>query len=263
MIFAGCDLGILSAKAAIVKDGEILATQILPYKNHPKQAAQAVMDLALAKAELSMEQIDKCLATGFGRRAMPFTAESAPEKLCLQRTIMGLNSNVRTVVDVGGHNFAVFHISEDGKISESAITEKCAAGTGKFLENIAISLEMPLEALCIAAMNSTNPVPITNQCVVLAESDVISHVNEGHDRADIFAGVASYIASNIKALMRSIDIIEEVAMIGGVAKNGAVVNEVEKRLGYKLANLGDLDPQVFGAVGAALMGWEMVGEPCK
>ncbi len=259
MIVAGCDLGILSAKAAVIDYSsvhdniEILSAEILPYRSHPKEAAQKVMDMALANAKLSFDQVSSFVATGFGAKAVPFETTVIPPMLCLHRAIRMLNKNIRTVVDVGGHSFTAFHVNDEGDISESTITDKCASGTGKFIETIVNTLEMPLEELCRAALDSKKPLPVTNQCVILAESDVISHINAGHDRVDIFAGITSYVASNIVGLMNSIDIIEDVAMTGGVAKNCAVVKAIETRLGYKLADTGTIDPQLFGAIGAAIM----------
>ena len=255
-IFAGCDLGILSAKVAIIKGSDILAFEILPYKNHPKQAAIEVMDRTLAKAGLSAEQIDYCLSTGFGKRAVPYADGIMPATLCLHRAIRELNPKVRTVVDVGGHSFTAFNIDNNGKVSESAITDKCAAGTGRFIEVMAEALEMSVEELSRVSLASNNPLRVTNQCVIFAESDVISHVHDGNDPVDIFAGIASAVAAKIAGLVRRISVNEEVAMTGGVAKNCIVVRDFEKELGVKLANLAGIDPQLIGAYGSALMAEE-------
>jgi len=251
-------LGILTAKVAVIENNDILAYGILPYRNHPKQAAVEVLNRAVAKAGLSEEQIDCCLSTGFGKKAIPYAYGVVPDMVCLHRAVRELNPTVRTVIDVGGHSFTAFNIDDNGKISESAITDKCAAGTGKFIEVMAKALEMPVEELSRASLSSNNPVAITNQCVILAESEVISHINVGYDRFDIFAGVAAAVASKIVGLVKRINVDEEVAMVGGVAKNGIVVRDFEKKLGLKLANLGGVDPQVLGAFGAALTakeGW--------
>jgi predicted CoA-substrate-specific enzyme activase len=256
VIYAGCDLGILSAKVAIIENNDILAFEILPYKNLPKQAAVEVMDKALAKACLSEEQIDYCLSTGFGKKAVPYADDNAPDVMCLHRAVRKLNPGIRTVIDVGGHTFTAFNIDDNGRITESAITDKCAAGTGKFIEVMAKALEMPLEELSEASLSSNNPLRITSQCVILAESDVISYVNDGCDPFDIFAGIASTVAAKIVGLVRRISVNEEVAMVGGVAKNSSVVKDFEKDLGLKLADLAGVDPQVIGAFGAALMAKE-------
>ena len=253
LVHIGCDLGIASAKMAVVRNGEILALAVLPYSNHPAQAALAVLDLALARAGASRSDVDRCLSTGFGRKAVPYSDASLPEMLCLHRAVKELNPAVRTVIDAGGHSLTAFNIDGNGRIAESAITDKCAAGTGKFIEVMAKALEMPVEDLSRAALSSTKPVRITNQCVILAESDVISYVNDGSDVLDIFAGVASAVAAKITGLVRRVNVDEQVAMVGGVAKNPIVIRDVEKELRLKIADLGGMDSQVVGAFGAALL----------
>ena len=256
MIYAGCDLGIVSAKAAILNDSDVLAFKILPYANLPRQAAVEVMDQALVKAGVSGDQITCCVATGFGMRAVAFADTVIPDTICLHRAVRELNPRVRTVIDVGGHSFTAFNIGDNGKITESAITDKCAAGTGKFIEVMAKALEMPVDELSEASLGSRNPLLITSQCVILAESDVISYVNDGHNEIDIFAGVASAVAAKIAGLVRRISVKEEVAITGGVAKNTIVVRDFERELGLRIADLGGVDPQLIGAFGAALLARE-------
>ena len=252
MIYAGCDLGMISAKVAIIQDSDILASEVLNYESHPKQAAEEVMDKALAKAGLSREQINRCLSTGFGQNAVSYANGTAPPLVCVHRAIGNLSPNLRTVMDVGGTSFRAFNTDDNGKVAELAVTDTCAVGTGMFLDVIANALEEPVEELSRAALSSDNPIPISNTCVIFAESEVISSVNAGHDRLDIFAGVASGVAAKIVGHLTRIDVIEEVAMIGGVAKNSIVVRELEGKWGLKFANLG-VDPQVVGALGAALI----------
>lgn len=252
MIYAGCDLGMISAKVAILQNSDILAFEVLRYQSHPKQAAVDVMDKALAKVGLSREQINRCLSTGFGKDAVSYADGTVPPLVCVHRAIRKLNPNIRTVMDVGGHSFRAFNIDDSGKVAELAVTDTCAVGTGMFLDIIANALEAPVEELSRAALSSDNPIPISNTCVIFAESEVISSVNAGRDRLDIFAGVASAVAAKIVGHLARIDLIEEVAMIGGVAKNSIVVRDLEEKWGLRLANLG-VDPQVIGALGAALI----------
>jgi len=160
---------------------------------------------------------------------------------------------VRTIVDVGGHSFTAFNIGNNGYMTAEAITDICAAGTGRFLDLMAEVLEMPLDEISRRSLRSKNPVHITSQCVIFAESDVISHINEGRNPVDIFAGIAHSVAGRIAALVRRIDVDEEVAVTGGVAKNPIVMRDLEKELGLKRAKLNGVDPQVLGAYGAALM----------
>lgn len=253
LIYTGCDLGIVSVKAAIIDDSNVLALEVLPYKGHPKHAAFEVMDRALAKVGLYREQIEYCVATGFGKKAVPYADEVVGDLICHHRAIREINANVRTVIDVGGHSFAAFNIDHNGWVSETAVTDKCAAGTGRFIEIMAGVLEIPVEEMGGAPLVSANPAAITNQCVILAESEVISLINDGYNRFDICAGVAASVSGRIISLVRRVDVNEEVAFIGGVAKNALVVKDLERKLGLKFANLSGIDPQVVGALGAALV----------
>ena len=255
MIYAGCDLGTVAAKMVLLSNGDILAHETFAYKNLPKQAAVSVLESVLSKAGLSEKQIDYCMATGFGRKTVPYADGNAPEVVCLNHAVRRLNPDVRTVIDVGGHSIRAFNISESGKITDSTANEKCAAGTGKFIEVMAKALEISLDQLGDLPLEAKDPVSITSQCGVFAESEVITYVNEGKDRADIVAGISRSVAGKTASLARRISLDEQVAMVGGVAKNTGVVRYIEEELGLKLARL-DFDPQLVGALGAAIVASE-------
>ena len=255
MIYAGCDLGTISAKAVIIENGNILAVNVLPYTNLPKQASVKVMDNALAQAGLKKDQITHCLATGFGKKAVPYANDDIPELICLNRAVKELNPDIRTVIDGGGQSIKAFNINAMGKVSASTANEKCASGTGKFMEVMAQALEMPIEELSQASLSSDNPLPITSQCGVFAESEVITHVNEGADRLDIFAGISLSVAGKVAGIVRRISLDDLVAFVGGVAKNKIVFRDIQKELDITFAHY-DLDPQAVSAYGAALMARE-------
>ena len=255
MIFAGCDLGTITAKAVVIEDGQVLAVEVLPYNSLPRQAAAEVMKRALAAAGLSRDQVTYCLSTGFGKKAVEIADADIPEVICLNRAMRELNPRVRTVVDAGGQSIKAFNIDSAGKVSASTANEKCAAGTGKFMEVMAQALEMPIAELSREALASTHPLSITSQCGVFAESEVITHVNEGEDRLDIFAGISLSVASKVAGVTRRISLDEAVALVGGVAKNQIVVRDVESELGVTLADF-DMDSQAVAAYGAALMAQE-------
>ncbi len=261
MIYAGCDLGIVSAKAALVDDqGRVLALKALPYRRHPREAAVAAMEQAMDIAGLTGERWACCLSTGFGKKAVAFADDTAHSEFCLQRALSIINPHVRTVVDVGGHTINAFNIGRDARICESAVIDKCVAGTGLFLEAMTKALELTLEKFSRAYLGDREPVAMSNQCVILAESEVISLVSEGHDRLDILAGVASAVASRVVGLAKRIDLLEEVALVGGVAKVYPVSAGIEKRLGLRVADLQGTDPQVLAALGAALLARDSEGQ---
>lgn len=256
MIYAGCDLGVAAAKVAIIDDNGSLAFDIVSYSSPTPQAAVDAMVNALARAGLSDRKIDRCLSTGLGGKFVPYSEGVVPETICLSRAVRQLNPRVRTIINIGGQSTDAFNIDGQGVVGESAVTDICVAGMGMFIEVIANALEMPLNELIQASFCSKNPLPIASQCVVFAESEVISLINEGRDKFDIFAGVASAVAARIAGLTRRIDVIEEVALVGGVAKNGIVVRDLEEKLGLKLASFKGFDPQLLEAYGAALVARE-------
>jgi (R)-2-hydroxyacyl-CoA dehydratese activating ATPase len=255
LIYAGCDLGTISAKAVIIEDSKILSVHVLPYKSLPRQAAVKVMENAMTDAGLTKERIYCCLSTGFGKKAVPFADGDVPELICLNRAVRELSPETHTVIDAGGQSIKAFNINNMGKVTASTSNEKCASGTGKFMEVMAQALEMPIEELSREALASTNPLPITSQCGVFAESEVITHVNEGKDRLDIFAGIALSVAGKVSGTVRRISLDDAVALVGGMAKNKIVVRDIQKELNITFTGY-DLDPQAVAAYGAALMARE-------
>ncbi len=255
MIYAGCDLGTVTAKAVLIENGNILSHKILSYKTLPKQAVSEVMEAALSAAGVTMDDVAYCVATGFGKKAVTYATGDAPEIVCLNRAARFLMPEVRTVVDVGGQSIRAFNINDTGRIIDSTVNEKCAAGTGKFIDVMAKALELSLDEMSRLPSESKNPVPVTSQCGVFAESEVITYVNDGRDVADIAAGISRSVAGKAASLIRRISVEEKVAMVGGVAKNGGVAGYIEKDLGLTLADNPE-DPQIFSALGAALLARE-------
>jgi predicted CoA-substrate-specific enzyme activase len=256
LLYAGCDLGVVSAKAAIIDDGGPLAFEILPYTGFPQEAAAAVMGKALARSGLAHVNIARFLSTGFGGRAVPHSDGVVPDTVCLQRAVKKLNPRVKTVVNVGGHSSTVFHIDDAGGLGESVITDMCTAGMGMFLEATSAALEVPLDDKAWESSSSGRTPFIDNQCPIFAESEAISLINEGYDKYDVFSGVISAVANKIAGLVRRLGVMEEVAMVGGVAKNRRVMAILEKNLGFRFADLGGVDPQIVAAYGAALLAEE-------
>jgi len=257
-MYAGCELGAVTARVVIIEDDAMVSSETMPYKKLPVQAAVEAFERALSKADLPADRIEYCVATGFGKKAVPYADAESAEVVCLNRAFRLLNPNVRTVIDVGGQSMRAINFSQNGKVLDSTVNEKCAAGTGRFIEVMAKALELPIEEVSVLAFESKDPVSITSQCGVFAESEVITYVNEGRERADIVAGIARSVAAKVSSLVRRISLEEEVAMVGGVALNAGVKKFVEEELGVKLAAL-EADPQVFGALGAALVAREKHG----
>jgi predicted CoA-substrate-specific enzyme activase len=238
-----------------MKDDNILTHEIMPYKNLPRQIAGEVYQKALSRADLSPEQLDYCVATGFGKKAVSYANAESSEVMCLNRAFRFCAPEVRTIIDAGGQSMRAININQKGKVIDSTVNEKCAAGTGKFIEVMARALELPLEEIGELPFSASDPVSITSQCGVFAESEVITYVNDGRESSDIVAGIARSVANKISSLVRRISMDEKFAMVGGVAKNKGVMELVKEELGIKLVDL-DEDPQIYGALGAALVARE-------
>ncbi len=256
MIVAGCDVGSLTAKAVIMEDGKIIACEIIRAGTKPALSAQEVMDKTLQKASLSIEKIDWCVGTGYGRKQIPFANGVESEIACHGRGAVFAAPNVRTIVDIGGQDAKAIKVDARGNVIRYLYNDKCASGTGRFLEIMADALGIALDNLGELASNATDPVTLSNQCVVFAETEIISLVNEGRNVADIIAGLHRALANRAASMVGSIVAEAEVTMTGGVAKNAGMFNALEEALGITIRRIEN--PQLNGAVGAALFACDAV-----
>lgn len=251
MIVAGCDVGSLTAKAVIMEDGKILAYEIILAGTKPAVSAQEVMDKTLQKAGLSMDKITWCVGTGYGRKQITFTNGEESEIACHGRGAVWAAPAVRTIVDIGGQDAKAIKVDACGNVIRYLYNDKCASGTGRFLEIMADALGIALDDLGELARNATDPVTLSNQCVVFAETEIISLVNEGRNVTDIIAGLHRALANRAAAMVGSIIAEAEVAMTGGVAKNDGMFSALATALGVPIRRIEH--PQLNGAIGAALL----------
>lgn len=256
MIVAGCDVGSLSGEAVIMEDDAIIAYEIMRVRPRPEQTAHEAMTDALGKANLAMEDIDYCVSTGYGREKIPFANSSISEISCHGKGAHWVKQNVRTVIDIGGQDCKVIRVDKFGYMVDFTMNDKCAAGTGRFLENMAKVLGVDLEELGPISFDATSPIGITKTCTVLAQFDVLCMLNDGKDRADIAAGINRAMAERISKMTKKVGIRKEVTITGGVAKNPAVVKLLRDVLGVDILELDNIDPQIVGALGAALFAKE-------
>lgn len=256
MIFAGCDVGSLTGKAVILQDNAIRAYDIMRVRPRPEQTAQEVMTKALNKAGLTFDDLTYCVSTGYGRERIPFARSSISEISCHGRGAHWVNPEVRTIIDIGGQDLKVIRVDQFGYMADFIMNDKCAAGTGRFLENMSKVLGLTLDELGPLAFEATRPVGITKTCTVLAQFDVLCLLTDGEAKADISAGIARAMAERIAKMARRVGLKKEVAMTGGVAKNPAVVNSLQEVLGVQLYEMTEVDPQSIGALGAALFARE-------
>jgi predicted CoA-substrate-specific enzyme activase len=256
MIYVGCDVGSLSGEAVIIEDDAIVMHDIIRVRTRPEQTALEVTQKALAKAKMSFDDIDYCVSTGYGREKIPFAQSSISEISCHGRGAQWANPSVRTIIDIGGQDAKVIRVDKYGYMVDFVMNDKCAAGTGRFLEGMAKVLGVELEDLAALSSGATSPVALTKTCTVLSQFEVLYMLNDGVDKTNIAAGINRAMAERISKLANRVGIKEGVAITGGVAKNFAVVQSLIKVLGVEFVSLGEVDPQIVGALGAALFAKE-------
>jgi len=258
MIVGGCDIGSATGKAVVMKDRVIVSYSIIPSTTRPEETAQMAMDEAIQKAGLSsIDDLDYIVGTGYGRLKVPFANENISEITCHARGAQWLVPSIRTVVDIGGQDCKVMSVSEKGKVLEFVMNDRCAAGTGRFFEAMARVLNCGLEGLSSLSLNGKNPATISSQCSVFAESEVVTLINEGIELTDIVAGLHNSVASRLNSMVGKVGLVEDVALTGGCAKNAGLVKALEKKLKISVRGLPE-DPQIVGAIGAALVAVDRV-----
>jgi len=261
MITAGCDIGSLTAKAVILQDGKILASEVILASAQPEKSSMEVMKRALEKAGINMEDIEYCVGTGYGRKHIPFMNSPESEIACHGRGAVWQVPSARTVVDIGGQDAKAIKVDEKGNVERYVYNDKCASGTGRFLEIIADALEIKLEDMGAISGKATEKLTLSNQCVVFAETEIISLVNEGKEIADIINALHQAVANRAASLARGILVAPDAVMTGGVAKNAGMFAALEKALGVKLHSVDN--PQINGALGAALFAAEIINDTRK
>jgi len=256
MLVGGVDLGSATGKAVILKDGDIVGTHLAPSNAHPVETAKTVMARALEAAGLdSVDHLENIVTTGYGRLKVPFASENVSEITCHAKGAQWSLPSVRTVIDIGGQDCKVINVTPKGMVGEFLMNDRCAAGTGRFFEGIARGLGCGLEGISDPANQGEEPCTISNQCSVFAESEVVTLVNEGMELRNIIAGVNLSVAKRLKAMVKRIGVVEDVALTGGCSKNDGLTTAVGELLEIEIRRL-PIDPQLIGALGAALMASE-------
>ena len=256
MIFAGVDVGSLTAEAVLLTDDEcILDREIIQVKPNPVTSATIVINAVLARQGLSLQDIAFCVSTGYGRERIPFANHHVSEISCHGRGGHWLNPSIRTLIDIGGQDCKVIRVDEQGDLKDFVMNDKCAAGTGRFLEGIAKTLGVAISELGPLSLRGTTPVPLSRICTVFAQFDVMCFLAEGWAHEDIGLGVSETLAARVMKLVKNVGVEPDLSMTGGVAKNEAVLKAVEKASGHRIIELHE-DPQIVGALGAALFAKE-------
>lgn len=250
---AGIDIGSRGSKGVLIYGGNIY-TVMVSSGVCPGETGDKLLNILLKEAGAKCEEIESIVGTGYGRGVLDLGEgfEKKTEITCHGLGAHYLNTDTRTIIDIGGQDSKVIRIDPDsGKVINFVMNDKCAAGTGRFLEKIAIHLGLELEDLGDCALKATDPVSISSQCVVFAESEVISFKNQDKTKEDIAAGIHLASARRVCNLLKAVDVEEQVIFTGGVSNNTGMVWALEKMMGLKLGKTG-LDATYAGALGAAV-----------
>ena len=257
MYVLGIDSGSTSTNAVIMdQDRNITAFSVVRTGAKSGESADKVLEEVLEKAGLSREDIAWIVSTGYGRVSIPFADENVTEISCHGKGAHYFNPKIRTILDIGGQDSKAIRLSENGEVKDFVMNDKCAAGTGRFLEMIARTLEISLDEMGALALTSTENIEITSMCSVFAESEVISLIANNKEKNDIANGVCNAIANKAYGLLRRAGMEPDFMMTGGVAKNPGVVRAVERKLGADLYICQE--PEIVGATGAALYALEQM-----
>lgn len=255
-IFAGLDIGSTTGKALLLDDqGKVIGFHLTEATPKPENTARICMDAVLQRAGLKEKDIAYMVGTGYGRVKIPFASENISEITCHATGAKWLCPSVRTVVDIGGQDCKVIGVRDDGRVREFVMNDKCAAGTGRFLESQARVLGVRIEDLSDLSKRADSPALISSQCSVFAESEIITQLNEGNSIENVVAGIHVAIASRLITLLKRVGIQEDLTVSGGCAKNEGLISILKERAGVNIVHLRE-DPQIVGALGAAVLARE-------
>ncbi|MBI2832346.1 MAG: 2-hydroxyglutaryl-CoA dehydratase [Chloroflexi bacterium] len=257
--YLGIDIGSGTSKGVITSDGKPLAMHLLPSGNNYRATARKLRDELLAKAGLSPKDIAYTVATGHGAAMVESKNEDVDTIRTCARGINRIFPTARTVIDIQGQSTQVIKINEKGRVLSFVVSEKCAAGSGRFLDVISNVLRIKLEEVGPLSLKSSTPVKFTTGCAVFGESEAISRVSEGASKEDILAGVHLALATKASTLVERVGMEKECAISGGGALNIGLVKAIEQRLGLRL--LVPPQPQFVTALGAAIMAEERAQMP--
>jgi (R)-2-hydroxyacyl-CoA dehydratese activating ATPase len=255
VLYAGIDVGSLSTDVVLLDGkGTVTGTAIVATGASTQKACEEALSRALAAARGSAADIALTVSTGYGRERVPTADLKITEITCHARGARHIFPDARTVLDIGGQDSKVIRLLPGGKVADFAMNDKCAAGTGRFLEVMSRTLEMDLEQFGPRALLSCRSVTVSSMCTVFAESEVVSLIASGMPAEDIAWGVHLAIADRIATLADRVGSEPPAVMTGGVAKNPAARKALEDRFGFRL--LVPEEPQLAGALGAALIARE-------
>ena len=251
MITVGIDVGSITTKAAVVKDGELIADKVIFTGYNARKAGEEVFQQIVKSIGIQPALIEKIISTGYGRNSVTIANKAITEITCHAAGAFYLDPMVRSVIDIGGQDSKAIAVNDTGSPLDFAMNDKCAAGTGRFLEVMAGALAVDLDNFGDFSLKAKHPSPISSLCTVFAESEVISLIAKGEKRENIIAGIHEAIAARVVAMANRVGFKTKIMMTGGVAKNIGVVRALERKIGQKIEV--SEKSQVTGAIGAAMI----------
>jgi predicted CoA-substrate-specific enzyme activase len=252
LAYAGVDIGSSTAKSVVLAGNQIVASAIEPTGPRPEDSGHHVLLEAVKNAGLERDDLDYVVATGYGRISAPFADSTVTEITCHAAGGWYSSKDVRTIIDVGGQDCKVIRIDEYGTISDFAMNDKCAAGTGRFLDLLSRILNVALDDLGPISAKATEHIAISSTCIVFAESEVVSLLARGATTENVIAGVHNAMAQRIAGMLSRTGLEQEFIFSGGGAKNSGLKAALEEAL-HAPISLPKSDPQLLGALGAAVL----------
>jgi predicted CoA-substrate-specific enzyme activase len=249
-IVAGVDIGAGTAKAIILVSREVISSAVMPSGYDTLETAHKVIYEACEKGQVLFSDLEKIIATGYSRSIVPFATRTVTEIMCHAKGASFLIPNTRTVIDIGCQDSKAIKMDGQGRVTNFVMNDKCAAGTGRFIEVMAHTLGLSIEEVGPLSLTSKNPCEISSTCTVFAETEIVTQRAKGKAREDLIAGALRSIARRVGILASSIGLADVVVFSGGVAKNEGVKKALEEATGLDIQV--PEDPQIVGALGAAL-----------
>lgn len=252
MISIGIDVGSVAAKAVAFNGEKIIATAIYPTGWSPREVGEQLLEDIMRKTNSASEDIKSIVGTGYGRVSLPFVDKTVTEITCHGKGAFYMDPDIRTVIDIGGQDSKVIKLNEDGQVIDFLMNDKCAAGTGRFLQVMANALAVDVGELSDLA-TGVEPVNISSMCTVFAESEVVSLVAEGTSKETIAAGLLHSVCNKTYSLVSRVGIQDKVFFSGGVSRNQLMGKLLSEKLGVEV--ISSKESPFLGAIGAAIIGW--------
>jgi (R)-2-hydroxyacyl-CoA dehydratese activating ATPase len=252
--YGGCDVGSTTGKVVILDEtGSIITTTIIPSEIDPELTSRLALETACSDVSglNSYKELAYLVGTGYGRNEVAFANENISEISCHAMGTFTCDPSIKTLVDIGGQDVKAIAINNDGSVLEFAMNDKCAAGTGRFFEAMSRTFRMDLDEFSELSLKAHKTIPVTAQCSVFAESEVISLLARRNPPEEIAAGIQTAVAKRCFTLLKRIGMQPKVTVTGGCAKNHGLIKALSKIINMEVTRL-PVDPQIIGALGAAV-----------